>query len=361
MEIEKGTISGSQLSFLIIGLLQASTLTAAFISGITKINTWIVLLAGFTIMLPFLLIYTSLNKRFPDKNLIEINNVLYGPCLGKIISILYISYFWYVVSANFRFTADFFSTYLFTEVDISVFIVILTITCIYTLKKGLEVIARVSFILGIVSIITAVFITILTIKDMHLSNFLPLFQINLKEFVQGTNLMISIPFGEIVVFLMIFPHVNDIKKVKKYAFIGLIAGSIFFLSVILRNIAMLGNISSIHFLPSYQVARSINVGEIITRMEILIALILLFNEFVKTCIFYYATVLSIAQFFKLQSYKPLVTPVGIISIIFSIIMFSSPADHAYVASSIYPIYVIPYIILFPSISFIIAWARKLGS
>ena len=121
----------------------------------------------------------------------------------------------------------------FTEVDISVFIIILTITCIYTLKKGLEVIARVSFILGIVSIITAVFITILTIKDMHLSNFLPLFQINLKEFVQGTNLMMSIPFGEIVVFLMIFPYVNDIKKVKKSAFIGLIAGSIFFLSVIL--------------------------------------------------------------------------------------------------------------------------------
>ena len=132
----------------------------------------------------------------------------------------------------------------------------------------------------------------------------------------------------------------------------------FFLTVILRNTAVLGNIVSIHLLPSYQVARIINVGEFITRMEILIALLLLFNEFVKICIMYYTTVLSIAQFFKLRSYKPLVIPVGIISIVLSIIMFDSPAEHANFAATIYVIYVIPVIIIFPIISLIIASIRK---
>ncbi|ADK14708.1 spore gernimation protein [Clostridium autoethanogenum] len=361
MKIEKGVISGPQLIFLIIGLLQASTLTAAFITGITKTNTWIVLLAGFIIILPLLLIYTSLSKKFPNKNLIEIIETTYGRYLGKIISILYIYFFWYIVSANLRFTADFFSTYLFAEVDISVFIIIFTIACIYTLKKGLEVIARASFILSVLSIFVFILISILIIKDIHLSNFLPLFQINSKEFIQGTNLMISIPFGEIVVFLMIFPYINNTNKVKKYAFGGLIVGGIFFLSSILENIAVLGNLIPINFFPSYQVAKLINVGEVITRMEILIALVLLFNEFVKICIFYYAVILSIAQFFKLRSYKPLVVPIGIISVIFSITMFDSPVEHAYIASSIYPIYVIPFIVLFPSISLIISWIRKLGT
>lgn len=359
MKIEKGVISGAQLMFLIIGLIQASTLTAAFISGITKQNIWIVLLAGFSIMLPLLLVYTSLNKKFPDRNLIEINGVIYGRYFGKVISMLYIWYFWYIIAANFRFTADFFTTYLFSETDISVFIVVITILCIYTIKKGIEVIARASFILGILTIIIAMIITVFTIKDMNLSNFLPLFQINLKEFIQGTNLMISIPFGEIVTFLMIFPYVNDIKQVKKSAFKGLIIGGMFFFIVILRNIAVLGNIGAIHFLPSYQVARLINVGEVITRMEVLIALVLLFNEFVKICIMYYATVLSIAQVFKLCSYKPLVIPVGVISVVLSIIMFDSPAEHAHFAATIYAIYVIPVIIILPIISLIIASIRKL--
>lgn len=358
MKIEKGIISGSQLTFLIIGLLQASTLTAAFISGITKQNTWLVLLVGFTITLFLLLVYTSLSEKFPDENLIEINSVIYGRYLGKVISILYILYFWYIVAANFRFTADFFSTYLFPETDISVFIVILAIICIYTIRKGIEVISRASFVLGILTITIAILITAFTIKNMNLSNFLPLFQINFKELIQGTNLMISIPFGEIVTFLMIFPYVNDMKQVKKYSFMGLIIGGMYFLIVILRNIAVLGNIGSIHFLPSYQVARLINVGEVITRMEILIAVILLFNEFVKICIMYYATVLSIAQFFKMRSYKPLVIPVGIISIVLSIIIFDSPVELAHFAATIYVIYVIPVIIIFPAISLIIAYIKK---
>lgn len=360
MKIEKGVISKEQLMFLIIGLIQASTLTAAFISGITKQNTWLILLMGFTIMLFLLLVYTSLNKKFPDRNLIEINDVIYGRYFGKVISILYIYYFWYIISANFRFTADFFCTYLFPETDITVFIIILAITCAYAIKKGIEVIARASFILGILTIINAVLLTALTIKDMNLSNFLPIFQINLKEFIQGTNLMISIPFGEIVTFLMIFPYVNDKKGVKKSAFMGLIIGAVFFLIVILRNIAILGSLGPIHFLPSYQIARLINVGEVLTRMEILIAIILLFNEFVKICVMYYATVLSIAQFFKLRSYRPLVIPIGIISVVFSIIMFGSTAEHSHFAATIYVIYDIPTVIIFPIISLVVASIRKLA-
>lgn len=359
MKIEKGIISSSQLMFLIIGLIEASTLTGAFISGITKQDTWIVLLAGFMICLFLLWVYTSLSKKFPGRNLIEINDEIYGHNSGKIMSILYIYYFWFIIPANIRFITDFFSTYLFPETDISVFEILIIIICMYTLKKGIEVIARAGFILTILAIIVSIFITLVTIKDMQLSNFLPFFQMNFKEFTQGTNLMVSVPFGEIVVFLMIFPCVNEIKQVKKFAFVGLIIGFVFFLAVIFRNISILGNISSIQVLPSYQVAKNINIGDIIERTEVLVAVVLLFNVFFKICIFYYATVLSIAQVFKLRCYKPLVIPVGVISSILSMTMFTSTVDEVY-AASIYSVFVIPFIIIFPVISLIIASIRKLN-
>ncbi len=357
MKIEKGIISSSQLMFLIIGLLQASSLTAAFIVGVTKQDTWLVLLAGFIISLPLLLVYTSLSKKNPGKNLIEINNEIYGYYFGIVMSTLYICFFEFIIPGNLRFISDFFSTYLFPETDISVFVIITIIICMYTVKKGIEVIARSGFILTILSIIVSIFISIVTTKDIQLSNFLPAFQLNLKEFVQGTNLMISIPFGEIIVFLMIFPYVNQIKQVKKFAFWGLIIGGILFLNIIFRNIGILGNIASIQVLPSYQVAKNINIGDIIERTEVLIAVVLLFNVFLKICIFYYATVLSIAQLFKLRSYKPLVMPVGIISAILSMSMYNSTVDEVYL-SSIYSVFVIPFIILFPIISLIIAYIRK---
>lgn len=354
MKIEKGIISSSQLTFLIIGLFEANILTAAFISGIAKQNTWIVLIIGFLILLFMLFVYTSLNKIFPDKNLIEVNDVVYGKYFGKIMSILYIYYFWFVIAVNLRFITDFFTIYLFSKAWITVLIVPLAAVCIYTVRKGIEVIARVGFILSVLSIIVAIAITLLTIKDMDLSNFLPVILPPLNKFMQAVNLIISLSFGEIVVFLMYFPYVNDKKQVRKAAFLGVSNGVIYFLSIILRNIAVLGNIASMHVLPSYQVARLINLGEIITRMEVLIAVALLFNVFLKICIFYYATVLSIAQCLNLQSYKPIVIPVGIISLVLSITMLDSPTEMSQVAASTYDVYAVPFIIIFPIITLIIA-------
>jgi spore germination protein (amino acid permease) len=359
MRIERGIISGEQLMFLIIGLLQGSTLTGAFVSGITKQNTWVVLLVGFVITLPLLLVYTSLSRKFPHKNLIQINDVIYGDYFGKVISVLYIYFFWFIVPANLRYIGDFFSTYLFTNTDMPVFVIVVILLCMYTIRKGIEVIARFVPVLVIISLIFLIFITIFTLKEMHLSNFLPLFQIDLKDFIQGTNVMVSIPFGEIVVFLMIFPYVNNIKQIKKSAFWGLFIGGFYFIIIILGNIAVLGNIGAIDMIPSYQVARLINVGEIITRMEILIAVTFLFNVFLKICIFYYATVLSIAQLFKLREYKSLIIPIGIISVILSITMYDSPVDEAYAAST-YSIHAILFVILIPIISLFIVWIRKLN-
>ncbi|PJI10088.1 MULTISPECIES: GerAB/ArcD/ProY family transporter [Clostridium] len=360
MRIENGVISGSQLTFLIAGLLQASALTVTFVSGITKQNTWIVLTGGFIIALFLLQIYTALSKKFPGKNLIEINDVIYGSYFGKAISILYISYFGYIVAANFRFTADFLSAYLFNRTYTIVFIIIISMVSMYAIKKGIETIARAAFILSILAFIVSAIITISVIKDAHLSNFLPFFQMNFNDFIQGTNIMVSIPFGEMISFLMIFPYVNNIEKVKKSAFAGLIIGGTYFFIVVFRDTSVLGRLGYINALSPFETTRVINIGQIITRMEALISLMLLFNEFMKICIMYYSTVLSIAQFFKLQSYKPLVVPVGIIGAIFSIIMFDSPVEHMYFASNIYVILVIPIVVILPIISLIVASIRKLN-
>lgn len=358
MKGEKERISSTQLVFFIIGLAESETLTSAFISSITKQNTWIVWLIGFVIILGMLFIYTTFSSKFPGKSLVEINDLAYGRFLGKIISTLYIMYFMYVLAANFRFIADFFATYLFSEVHINVFVIGVLLVSIYALKKGLEVITRSVTVIAIISTLVFITVTILTLKDVKLLNFLPMLQIKPKEFIQGVNLMVCIPIGEIIVFLMIFPCVNDIKQVKKSTFLGYIIGNMIFLMIILRNISVLGNINALQSLPSYQVAKLINIADIITRMEVLIALVLLFDEFLKICIFYYATVVSTAQIFKLKDYKILVIPIGIISAVFSISMFNSDVEHVQYASSIYPIYTLLFIIIFPLLSFIIVSIKK---
>lgn len=360
MNIEKGLISSSQLVFLVIGLLQGSTFTVAFIIEITKQDTWVVVLFSSFVILPMILVYLSLCKGLPGKNVIEMNEIIYGPSLGKLVSGIYIFYFWYIIAANIRYVGDFFTNYLFPETPIVAFFILFACTCAWAVRGGIEVIARCTPIIVFITVLIAVIITLFLVKYMRISNFMPVFTIGLREFIQGTHVMVTIPYGEMVVFLMIIPYMNSRSQARGSILLGFTLGAFYICGVILRNAAVLGILNSILVLPSYQTARLINVGEIITRMEILIAMIVLANEFIKTCIFYYSTVLALAQLIKLRSYKHLVIPTGIISVCAAGFMFSSSVEHAAYAANIYPIYATPVIFLLPTISLLLTNFRKLS-
>ena len=360
MNIEKGLISSSQLGFLIIGLMQGSTYTAAFISGITKQNTWVVVLLSSLLTFPLLLIYISLCEKYPHKNLIEINELIYGPHIGKLVSIIYLYSLWFIIPANMRYVGDFFTNYLFPETPLEAFIILFTCICAWAVRGGIEVIARSTLIIVILTFTEAIIITLFLFKYMRISNFMPFLNIGLMEFIQAMHGMMAIPFGETFVFLMIIPYINNIKQAKSSILSGFAFGSLFLLGVLVRNTAVLGIFASIHVLPSYQTAKIINIGEIITRMEVLVAVFVLFNLFVKVCLFYYATVLGTAQLFKLKSYKCLVIPIGIISAIMSVSMYDSSVEEAYNAANIYPVFVTPVIFLLPIITLLLTNFRKLA-
>ncbi len=144
MMIEKGKISSSQLLFLILGMIQGSTLTLAFVNQITTQNTWIIALTGLIATLPLAMVYITLSNRFPGRNLMEINESVYGHYLGKFISIMYISYFFLIVPYNLRFMGDFLTSFLFPETPMIVFIILFALLCSWAVRSGIEVISRCS-------------------------------------------------------------------------------------------------------------------------------------------------------------------------------------------------------------------------
>jgi spore germination protein KB len=359
MKIESGKISSQQLMYLIIGLIQGSTLTATFIVGVTKQDTWIVLIFSFLVVCLMLAVYVKLAELFPEKSIIDINDITYGKYLGKIISLIYIYHFWFVLLSNFRFIADFYSSFLMQETQIGVFIFCIGIVSIYVVKKGIETLARMVPFFVIGTLIFGILICLLLFKQYDFTNILPVLQINLSAFVQGINVLVAIPFGEVFVFLMIFPNVVDKENIKRYSFKGLSIGFAFFLSIILRDLFALGVLGDSDVQASYQVAKLIDIGDIITRMETIIAVILLFNVFIKITIFSYSTVLGVAQLLKLRTYKPIASSIIILGMVFSITMFSGSINQSYYGANIYPVYAWIPEVIFPLASLIIGKRKRL--
>jgi magnesium-transporting ATPase (P-type) len=132
MSIEKGKISNQQLLFLIAGFVLGSALLIDFTVGLTEQQTWMVLLAGLVITAPVILSYVVLAKRFPGMNLVQINDMVYGRFLGKVISIYYIFFFSMTLSFNIRDVGELYITFLMQDTPFIFFLIVFTASTLTT-------------------------------------------------------------------------------------------------------------------------------------------------------------------------------------------------------------------------------------
>ncbi|HHW21847.1 MAG TPA: endospore germination permease [Clostridiaceae bacterium] len=359
MSIEKGKISNQQLLFLVAGFVLGSVLLVDFTVGITEHQTWMVILAGLAITAPVILSYVVLAKKFPGMNLVQINDMVYGRFLGKVISIYYIFFFSMTLSFNIRDVGELYITFLMQDTPFIFFLIVFTATCAYAVSKGIEVLARVSHLFVVSGLFVIVSAFTLLIDQMDFSNFLPFFELPFIRIFQGIHIVSVIPYGETVVFLMIMGCLNKTDHAVKKTFSGLLIGAVSLLIVAVRNTAVLGRTQTIWTSTSFQSIRLINIGTVLTRMDFLIGIAQTILIFFKCSLFFYALVVALSQLFGLKSYLPLVLPLAGIEVIIAATVFQSPVDHAMITLNAGIIYSAPLIFVFPPLSLLIAKIRGL--
>ncbi|HEX3046178.1 MAG TPA: endospore germination permease [Bacillota bacterium] len=357
--MEKGRISGFQFTVLVMGFIQGSTLLLAFAIPITKHDTWLILLAGAAIMIPFSICYAALAQRFPGWNLIQMNRMIYGKYLGTLISTFYVYWIFNVFSFNVRTLGDFYTTFLMPETPLLFFLVGFTLVCAYAVWKGIEVMARIGPVLVAIILLNIISTFLLLVGSMDFSHFFPLFEAPFPKLIQGTHIIATIPFGEMVIFLAITPALKNPKVTKKYLLWGVTLGAISLLIIQIRNTATLGNTEFITTSPSFQASRLIDVERIFSRMDILVGIGQTVAIFLKCIIFYYATLVCLAQLLGLKNYLSLVLPVGGMAVILAATCWHSHAELLTDVSSAGPIFFTPFIFVIPPLSLLIAKLRNL--
>ena len=103
---------------------------------------------------------------------------------------------------------------------------------------------------------------------MDISRIKPILYNDLKPILKGAFSSFSYPFGETVVFTMVFSNISKIKNYKKTFIVGLLIGGGIILLATLRNILILGSytISQIYF-PSNMAVSLINIGELFKDLK----------------------------------------------------------------------------------------------
>lgn len=361
MSLGKEQISGRQLMFSIACFVQGSSLVTSYVTTTAKQETWIVIIAGYIVSLPILGMYAALAHIFPGKSIVEITINVFGNILGRIFSLLYIYFFFSLAFLNTRDMGNFINGFIMPKTPMMAFLIMFIFICAWAVRSGVETMTRYSVLFVITSFIVTSTTSILLFKDMKTSNFFPILSLPISKYLQGTHAVIAIPFCEIISFFMLFPDVKETKKVTKALYGGVTIGLVTLLLSTLRNTAVLGPLIPILSSPTFETIRFIDVGHILTKMEILYAGSLIMLLFFKVTIIYYATVKGIAQVFNLHSFRVLVPIFGVLIIISAFSVFDSAVEHAYWGTHVAAIYSILFEVILPIITLLTMAYKKLTS
>ena len=356
--LKKGTIAGYQLIYLIIGFSLGSALV--FAPGrAAQQDAWIAIMIGAAESMFFALIYTALARRFPGKTLVEIEETVFGPYLGKLIAAIFLWYLFHLGSIVIRNFTDFFTIAVMAETPSLVFAVLLVLVSALAVSYGLEVIARCSLILLPITVFLLTTTFLLQLNQFDFKNFLPILEISFRDLLGASHALAAFPFGETVTFLMFFPFLDRPKAGRRPTLIAILLTAILLITVSARVIGVLGATAGLVTYPSLEAIKFINVPFVSLRLEVIVMINFLAMGFLKISLLHYGTVLGLGQIFKFRSIRPLIIPVGILMIIFSIINFSGISENIEFAETGYPIYTLPFQLGIPLLTLIVALVRKL--
>jgi spore germination protein (amino acid permease) len=337
--------------------------TSLFSLGIdAKQDAWIVILVALIIGLAFIWIYTELQTNYPDKNYIEIIFLILGNKLGIPLALLYAVYWFWPAARNLR---EFGELIIITTLpNTPLYIVLSIFICVslYSIYKGIEVLARTSEIIMpiIICFMFALYILIALSKQLDLSKLKPIAADGLMPILKSAYPNVSLfPFGEIFIFSMFWKYSNDIKIVRKATMLAASISGIMLTFSLIMDVCTLGvKYTSISTIPLVEVIRLVNISNAITNIDALGVMVIFFGGFYKMTLFLYGSILVVSTVFRMVNYNFIVISLTILLLYVSIIFEPSYVFHKWMTPFDTNYFYITFLQIIPTLLLIINWLKK---
>lgn len=317
-------------------------------------DMWLAMILGILMALPMILIYGEIHYMFPGKDLFDIFEICFGKVIGKAIIALYTWYLFHDGALVLRNIAQFINITTLEGTPLIVIEIGISILCMYIVNTGIETIGKCAeFFLPILLIPMFITIVLLT-KNMDINRILPVLYNGIKPIIKAAYLEFTFPFGEMVAFAAFFSNFKGKSSYKVYILGLLIGGGIVFITSITIALTLGVGIASIVYYPAYGAISLVNIREFLTRLELIGAIVFTIGGIFKVSIYLLVTCKGIAKIFQCMEYKFVTTPISLLMSILSYTVYDSPMEFWEWDEKVWIYYIIPFQIIFPSITIIIA-------
>ncbi|WP_408011326.1 endospore germination permease [Pseudalkalibacillus sp. A8] len=357
--IEKGKISAEQMAIMMYpvivgtGIISVPAVTAKY----AKNDLWISPI--WASLLGFIVVYTAfqLHKLYPRETIIQYSEHILGRILGKILGFIYLIFYVQMNGGGIRIYGEFVTGAFLIKTPIIVVISTMVLVCVFAVRGGIEVLARVAQFFIPLYVFSMVIIIILILPELDLKKMFPILEHGLMPSMKGA----IVPggwFAEFILVSFLFPYLTDGEKGRKWGMISVFSVMITFIVTNFIILFLFGGTTSRYLYPLFTASQYISIADFLQHLEPIIMAMWVAGTFIKFSVVFYAIVLGTAQWLNLSDYRPIVFPLGFLTILFTIWGTPSKMVESEYNFIVFPVYSFFVQILIPLLLLIIAVLRK---
>lgn len=317
METSKGKISAFQ--FFVMLFLSRTLTTVTYLSSYTEnirlsdmlIQPIFRIIIGTLIMLPLYFLY----KRHKGKNILEIVNDK-SKTLGKLLSVIFVLYFFYFTVVTIARLDLFADTIVFPETNVDYMLIFAVILCCYGAYLGLEALGRSSVISAVLVVPALIFIMLTLVKKVDLLNLTPIFYNGVMSVVKVSVDAVgqTVEYG--IVALMM-PRVTG--KYRKGYYIWLFSQVSLMALMFFFATTVMGNFASTQLFPFHTMA-SLAEFSMFTRLDAIFTGVWIMCAFIKAGLLIYLQAEILTTYFGKFKRIHYLVAIGIITIIANLLI-----------------------------------------
>lgn len=296
------------------------------LAHIAREDAWIASLCSLLINLIMVVLYILIARLHPGKNLFEIHEAAFGKWLGKAVSLLYLFYFLILTGTLLGDLGFFISSEIMPETPMEAIQILFLVAAVASASLGIVVLARVGELLFPWVLFLFLILVLTLIPQIDWNYIKPVLEGGWSPVLQAGYQ--SAMFQEVIVLMMFLPLVKKPKNGERAFLWGTFGGGMILSIIVLLSVLVLGiEQTENSTFPAYALAKTINIGNILQRVEGILITIWVLTFFIKSSLLYLSIMKGIQTVFRLKQQNYLIYP---LAVLFLIIAWNTYVNTVYV-------------------------------
>lgn len=246
----------------------------------------------------------SVVARYPHQSLTEITLRVFGRIVGTLISVIYVVLFILMGSFTLH-ISDLFLGTVYTRTPMVVFTICFLALVFWAVSEGIEVIARAAQMMLPVLMLFGVLATVLTAKDKHITNLMPVLHGTWIPVGHGTIVFVAM-FSELLLFTTMMSNTKNPADIPKRSLILVGVLTMMFIGPVTGPVMVFGEAFARKIMnPTYVQLTYIEYSAVLERLDIFGLTLWVCGAYLRLSGFCFGATRAITNIFNLKDERKL--------------------------------------------------------